>query len=265
MLFIVLEYADGGDLAAAIKRARSKGRFFSEPRVLFWFVQLASALRYCHEQRVLHRDLKASNIFLSGRDRVVKLGDFGISRVLSSEASLASTVIGTPYYLSPELIEGTAYSFKSDVWALGCVLYELCTLKHAFDAANMCQLVLKILRGKFAPPDGGRFSPPLVALIDDMLQLDPDARPSLADITRSDVVQASLRESIATADDLSRRSLEAARANVALLLSTRLLQYDGMHCFVSADDTRGTRISTIPKSVNGIAIDADLFRTQRAE
>ena len=125
---IALEYADGGDMSAAIRKARTKGRFFSESRILFWFCQLASALQYTHAQRILHRDLKSSNIFLAGRDKVVKVGDFGISRVLNSDESLASTVIGTPYYLSPELIEGAkgGYSYKSDVWSLGCVLCAYC-------------------------------------------------------------------------------------------------------------------------------------------
>jgi serine/threonine protein kinase len=94
-LHIVLEYADGGDLAQAIKEARGGGKHFSEARILFWFCQLSSALQYVHGARVLHRDLKASNIFLQGADKVVKLADFGIARVLA-DASMASTTIGTP-------------------------------------------------------------------------------------------------------------------------------------------------------------------------
>ena len=82
---------------------------------------------------------------------MVKLGDFGIARVLKNTQELASTAIGTPYYLSPEICENKPYNNKSDVWSLGCILYELCTLKHAFEAGNMKSLVLKILKGSYPP------------------------------------------------------------------------------------------------------------------
>jgi NIMA (never in mitosis gene a)-related kinase 1/4/5 len=89
--------------------------------------------------------------------------------VLGDTYSLAETVIGTPYYMSPELCESAPYNYKSDVWAMGCVLYELAALKHAFDGSNMCALVLKILRGRYDPlPDS--FSPDLRDLVDSMLQ-----------------------------------------------------------------------------------------------
>jgi len=81
----------------------------------------------------------------------VKLGDFGISRVLENTCEAAMTVVGTPYYMSPEVCENKPYTYKSDVWALGCVLYELCTLKHAFSADNLLGLVFKIVREKNEP------------------------------------------------------------------------------------------------------------------
>jgi NIMA (never in mitosis gene a)-related kinase len=95
-LHLLLEYCEGGDIQQAIKQAKSSGRPFSEDQIINWFCQLASALRYVHGRRVLHRDLKASNIFLASRDRIIKLADFGIARVLHTDKSLASTVIGTP-------------------------------------------------------------------------------------------------------------------------------------------------------------------------
>ena len=98
-LHILLEFCDGGDLQQAIRAAREAKSFFSEELVTSWFCQLSSAILFCHKRRVLHRDLKAGNIFLHGPGRVVKLADFGIARVLHSEGSLASTVIGTPYYM----------------------------------------------------------------------------------------------------------------------------------------------------------------------
>jgi NIMA (never in mitosis gene a)-related kinase len=82
---------------------------------------------------------------------MIKLGDFGIARVLKSTSELAKTAIGTPYYLSPEICENKPYNNKSDIWSLGCILYELLTLRHAFEAGNMKGLVLKILRGTYPP------------------------------------------------------------------------------------------------------------------
>jgi len=102
-------------------------------------------LQYIHHKRILHRDIKTSNIFLTSNG-TVKIGDFGISKVLENTLDQASTVVGTPYYMSPEVCENKPYTFKSDVWALGCVLYELCTLKHAFDANNLLGLIFKIMR-----------------------------------------------------------------------------------------------------------------------
>ena len=135
-LHIVLDYANGGDLSEYIKTKRKRKRWLSERIVLKWFIQICSALKYIHSQRILHRDLKTQNIFLASvpgdKDYCVKLGDFGISKVLNSTSECARTIIGTPYYLSPELCEDKPYNEKSDVWALGCILYEMCTLKHAF-------------------------------------------------------------------------------------------------------------------------------------
>jgi NIMA (never in mitosis gene a)-related kinase 1/4/5 len=98
------------------------------------------ALKHIHEKRILHRDIKTSNIFLTSNG-TVKIGDFGISRILEGTKEETQSVVGTPYYMSPEVCQSKPYSYKSDIWALGCCLYELCTLKHAFDAKNLLGLV----------------------------------------------------------------------------------------------------------------------------
>ncbi|XP_034025089.1 serine/threonine-protein kinase Nek8 [Thalassophryne amazonica] len=177
-LMIAMEYAPGGTLAEYIqKRCNS---LLDEDTILHFFVQILLALYHVHNKLILHRDLKTQNILLDKHQMIVKIGDFGISKILVSK-SKAYTVVGTPCYISPELCEGKPYNQKSDIWALGCVLYELASLKRAFEAANLPALVLKIMSGTFAPISD-RYSPELRHLILNMLNLDPSKRPQLNEI-----------------------------------------------------------------------------------
>lgn len=105
-------------------------------------------MKHCHDRKVLHRDLKSGNIFLTSNG-IVKLGDFGIAKVLSNTVEKAVTIVGTPYYLSPEIINNKPYSFKSDLWSLGVLLYEMCALKPPFNGANIHMLAMQIVRGQY--------------------------------------------------------------------------------------------------------------------
>ncbi|XP_038615574.1 serine/threonine-protein kinase Nek8 isoform X2 [Tachyglossus aculeatus] len=177
-LMIAMEYAPGGTLAEYIqKRCNS---LLDEDTILHFFVQILLALHHVHTHLILHRDLKTQNILLDKHRMIVKIGDFGISKILSSK-SKAYTVVGTPCYISPELCEGKPYNQKSDIWALGCVLYELASLKRAFEAANLPALVLKIMSGTFAPVSD-RYSAELRQLVLSLLRLDPSQRPQLSEI-----------------------------------------------------------------------------------
>ncbi|XP_037530324.1 serine/threonine-protein kinase Nek1 [Nematolebias whitei] len=177
-LFIVMDYCEGGDLFKKINS--QKGALFPENQILDWFVQICLALKHVHDRKILHRDIKSQNIFLT-KDGTVQLGDFGIARVLNSTVDLARTCIGTPYYLSPEICENKPYNNKSDIWALGCVLYEMCTLKHAFEAGNMKNLVLKIIRGSY-PPVSVHYSQELRSLLAQLFKRNPRERPSVSSI-----------------------------------------------------------------------------------
>ena len=181
-LCIVMTYCDGGDLSDRVKRQSNTGRRFKEDQILHWFVQIALGLHFMHENHVLHRDLKTQNIFLLGNGRLV-LGDLGISKVLEGKQDFAKTCIGTPYYMSPEMFKNAPYNHKSDVWALGCILYELCTLKHAFDAKSLNGLASKILRGTY-PPIHRSFSAETRKLVKNMLSKSPHQRPDLSTILR---------------------------------------------------------------------------------
>ena len=130
--------------------------------------------------------MKTQNIFL--KNGKIRLGDFGIAKVLDSTKDFANTCIGTPYYMSPELFKNKPYSYKSDVWALGCVLYEMCNLRHAFDAQSINGLAVKILRGSF-PPLNQVYSKNLRDLIGKMLQIKPSNRPTIVDILNKSFVR----------------------------------------------------------------------------
>ncbi|XP_077441337.1 serine/threonine-protein kinase Nek1 isoform X4 [Vanacampus margaritifer] len=177
-LYIVMDYCEGGDLFKKINS--QKGMLFTEEQILDWFVQICLALKHIHDRKILHRDIKSQNIFLT-KDGTVQLGDFGIARVLNSTVELARTCIGTPYYLSPEICENKPYNNKSDIWALGCVLYEMCTLKHAFEAGNMKNLVLKIIRGSYHPVSV-HYSQELRSLLAQLFKHNPRERPSVKTI-----------------------------------------------------------------------------------
>ncbi|CAJ1332005.1 unnamed protein product [Effrenium voratum] len=122
-LCILMDYCEGGDLTARISEAKRSRKPMSEDQILRWFVQAILALKYIHEKHVLHRDLKPSNFFLS-KSGNLKMGDFGIAKVLACTIAVAKTQIGTPYYLSPELCQEKPYTFSSDIWAMGCILFE---------------------------------------------------------------------------------------------------------------------------------------------
>jgi NIMA (never in mitosis gene a)-related kinase 1/4/5 len=188
-LNIVMNYADGGDLSSKISQQR--GRLFSENEILDLFVQVLLAMKHVHDRKVLHRDIKGQNIFLM-KSGLIKLGDFGISKVLSNTVEKARTMVGTPYYLSPEIVENRPYSFKSDIWSLGVLLYELCTLKPPFDGTSIRHLGLNIVRGIYPPPPP-HYSRDLKMLIAQMLTVDSNRRPTVAQILRMPFIKSRIQ------------------------------------------------------------------------
>ncbi|KAM6256703.1 serine/threonine-protein kinase Nek4 isoform 2-T2 [Porphyrio hochstetteri] len=185
LLYIVMGFCEGGDLYHKLKE--QKGKLLPENQVVEWFVQIAMALQYLHEKHILHRDLKTQNVFLT-RTNIIKVGDLGIARVLENQYDMACTLIGTPYYMSPELFSNKPYNYKSDIWALGCCVYEMATLKHAFNAKDMNSLVYRIIEGKL-PPMPKDYSPQLVEIIRTMLSKKPEERPSVKSILRQPYIK----------------------------------------------------------------------------
>ncbi|XP_062432616.1 serine/threonine-protein kinase Nek3 isoform X3 [Rhea pennata] len=177
-LYIVMEYCDDGDLMQKIKHQR--GKLFSEDTILHWFVQMCLGMKHIHDKRVLHRDIKSKNVFLTQNGKV-KLGDFGSARLLAHPVSYACTYVGTPYYVPPEIWESMPYNNKSDIWSLGCILYELCTLRHPFQANSWKHLILKICKGSYNPLPS-HYSYELHYLIKQMFKRNPKNRPSATTI-----------------------------------------------------------------------------------
>nr|XP_025041364.1 serine/threonine-protein kinase Nek3 isoform X3 [Pelodiscus sinensis] len=177
-LYIVMEYCDDGDLMQKIKFQR--GKLFPEDMILCWFVQMCLGVKHIHDRRVLHRDIKSKNIFLTQNGKV-KLGDFGSARLLNDPMAYVCTFVGTPYYVPPEIWENIPYNNKSDIWSLGCILYELCTLKHPFQAKSWKHLILKICKGSYNPLPS-QYSYELHYLIKQMFKRNPKNRPSASTI-----------------------------------------------------------------------------------
>ena len=193
-LFLFMQYCDGGDLEQRLAACKKEHSFIDEQQLLDWFVQMSLALQYLHDRRILHRDLKTANVFLT-RAGIVKLGDFGVSRVLSATAELAKTFVGTPYYLSPELLSNVPYGPASDVWALGCIFYEIATLEHPFDAKNFPALAQKIVHTEPEPialrrPIASGGDPPsLDRLFRMMIHKTPEERAGLPALLCAPIVQ----------------------------------------------------------------------------
>ena len=187
-LCLVTEYADLGDLSKIIRYQILSGYFFCEEIILNWFTQLCFAIKYIHSKNILHRDLKLSNIFLTSKGNI-KLGDFGIAKILSSKEDLAKTLVGTPYYLSPELCLKKPYNHKSDIWSLGCILYEMMYLKHAFEADSIGELVMNILEGNYNLKINAGFNEDVINLLKSILVIDANKRPSIEDILQFKVLK----------------------------------------------------------------------------
>ena len=182
---IVMEYCDKGDLNDFILRKKEENKLIEEEIIWNLFIKITIGLAHIHKMKILHRDLKTMNIFLKDEFQV-KIGDLGVAKILLKN-SFAKTLIGTPYYLSPEICEEKPYNDKSDVWALGCILYELCTYKHPFDAKSQGALILKIMRN--IPEDINQYySNELRNLIFLLLEKDSQKRPSCIEILKYDFV-----------------------------------------------------------------------------
>ena len=183
-LWIVTELARGGDVNAKLKRHVKRGDSLSEDLIWAFFIQICQGLKYLHGANILHRDIKAPNIFITG-PRSVKIGDLGVAKC--TKHGMAHTQIGTPYYMSPELWKNQKYDKRSDIWSLGVLLYELAALKHPFLAQTERALSDKVVRGQY-PPLPKCYSSDLSTIVKLMLELDPSKRPTAEQLLQHPIV-----------------------------------------------------------------------------
>ncbi|KAL0224175.1 hypothetical protein P9112_003565 [Eukaryota sp. TZLM1-RC] len=193
-LFIVTEFAAGGDLHNLISKQLQKQRLLHEDIIWRYVIEAVLALKHMHSKRIIHRDLKPQNILLDSRGHL-KIADLGLGRVMSEQTLLVHTRVGTPYYISPELIRGDGYDEMSDVYALGAVFYELCALKPPFRVRNNNIIALqnKIVSDKPAALHE-YYSDELKFLIFKMLEKQPSDRPSISHILNYSEVKIRMKE-----------------------------------------------------------------------
>ena len=189
-LNIVMEYADDGDLSTKIKNNLKKHVQFDETTIWSILIQILEGLNYLHKSRIIHRDLKSANIFLTKKG-IVKIGDLNVSII--AKKNLAVTQTGTPYYAAPEVWEKESYNNKCDIWSVGCIAYEMACLRVPFRGTSIHQLYLNIMKGKYEEIPK-IYSNDLKDIIRLILCLDPVKRPSAEELLNHEIIKRKIKE-----------------------------------------------------------------------
>jgi NIMA (never in mitosis gene a)-related kinase 1/4/5 len=215
-LCIVMEFADGGDLLGKIGDLKKKGAHLEEKEVWQYFVQIARGLKALHDLKICHRDIKCANVFLT-KEGIIKLGDLNVSKV--AKKGMLHTQTGTPYYASPEVWKDKPYDSKSDIWSLGCVLYEMAALVPPFRAAHMTGLYQKVLKAAYDPLPS-YFSKDLSIMVRTCLNVQPTARPTCDKILATQTVSRNLSDTIRDKIDFEEEGGDSSPNHRRRLLNT---------------------------------------------
>jgi polo-like kinase 1 len=177
-VYILLELCHNQTMNELLKRRKR----LHEIEVQWWTLQIISALKYLHGHRVIHRDIKLGNLFISNKMEI-KLGDFGLATKLDFDGEKKRTIWGTPNYIAPEVIEGkTGHSYEVDIWSLGVVIYTLLIGKPPFETSNVKKTYSRIKNNSYTFPDHVQISDAAKDLIKRILIKDPKKRPTLDEI-----------------------------------------------------------------------------------
>ena len=191
-LNIVMEYCDDGDLETKIKNMKRNKQKFEESLIWYYAIQIIKGLKFLHDKKILHRDLKCANIFLTKENKQCKIGDLNVSKVMKDKF-LVNTQIGTPTYSSPEVWQNKPYSYKSDLWSVGCIIYEMCCLRPPFKGKNIDELCHNICNGKIEKISS-RYSEDLWNLIKMLLEVDVKKRVDCDTILKSKMIKEKIEE-----------------------------------------------------------------------
>ncbi|XP_069329420.1 serine/threonine-protein kinase Nek10 isoform X3 [Eulemur rufifrons] len=210
-LYIVMELIEGAPLGEHFSSLKEKHHHFTEERLWKIFIQLCLALRYLHkEKRIVHRDLTPNNIMLGDKDKVT-VTDFGLAKQKQENSKLTS-VVGTILYSCPEVLKSEPYGEKADVWAAGCILYQMATLNPPFCSTNMLCLATKIVEAVYEPVPEGIYSEKVTDTISRCLTADAEARPDIVEVSSmiSDVMMKYL-DNLSTSQLALEKKLERER------------------------------------------------------
>ena len=194
-LNIIMEYCDDGDLESKIKKMERNKIKFNENLIWNYAFQILFGIKALHDKGVIHRDIKSANIFLSKLNNKCKIGDLNTGKVIKKNKNKNNSnyQIGTPTYFSPEIWKKGEISYKSDIWAFGCIVYEMCSLKMPFKGKNMEELKKNICKGKIEKISS-RYSKELWEFIQTLLQNDVEKRPDCEMILRNKIVKDKLNQ-----------------------------------------------------------------------
>ncbi|XP_053571717.1 serine/threonine-protein kinase Nek10 [Bombina bombina] len=180
-LYIVMELIEGAPLSEHFKSLKEKKQQFTEEQIWNIFIQLCLALRYLHkEKNIVHRDLSPNNIMLGEKDKVT-VTDFGLAKQKQENSKLTS-IVGTILYSCPEVVKSEPYGEKADVWAAGCILYQMATLNPPFHSTNMLSLATKIVEAEYTPLPDGIYSKKVTSTIKRCLTSDAELRPDIVEV-----------------------------------------------------------------------------------
>ena len=181
---IVMEFADDGDIDHKIKENLKKRLYFDESTIWNWIIQILEGLKYLHDNKIMHRDLKCANIFLM-KNGILKIGDLNVSKLAKN--NMAQTQTGTPFYLAPEIWKDLPYDYKCDIWSVGCIIYELCTSRPPFRGTSMKDLMHNVMTGYYLPISNN-YSSDIKQIISMMLVVDPKKRASTYDLLNCNII-----------------------------------------------------------------------------